>query len=104
MADCFLGVVRHQVFELGLGLLVLKMGLPGAGEDRRQLGPGVGRGHVDNAHRFKPWLRRLDPEQLRLFTALDAAPELALGGDNQVLIERIGMGQDLDPLPSPSDD
>jgi hypothetical protein len=30
--------------------------------------------------------------------ALDTAPEFALGGDNQMLIERIGMGDDLDPF------
>jgi len=47
----------------------------------------------------------LDPKQLRLLLAvLDAAPELALGGDDQVLIERIGMSDDLDLLPSPGDD
>jgi hypothetical protein len=52
---------------------------------------------------FEPRLRRLDPEQLRLFTALDTAPELALGGDNQMLIERIGMGGDLDPFAAAGD-
>jgi hypothetical protein len=37
--------------------------------------------------------RRLEPEQLRLFIGFDAAPELTLGRDNQMLIERIGMGE-----------
>ncbi len=29
---------------------------------------------------------------------MNAAPELSLGGDDEVLVERIGMGCDLDPL------
>ena len=32
------------------------------------------------------------------FTALHTVPELALGGDDQVLMERIGRGGDLDPF------
>ena len=43
-------------------------------------------------------LRRLDAEQARGLAALDAAPEFPLGGDDEVLVERIGMGRDLDPL------
>jgi hypothetical protein len=38
-----------------------------------------------------------------LFTALDTTPELALGGDNKVLIERIGMCQNLDPFAAAGD-
>jgi hypothetical protein len=97
MADGLLGILRDQAFQLGLGLLVFEMRRSGSGEDRGELGPGIGCGHVDDADSFKPRLRRLDPEQLWLFAVLDTPPEFALGGDNQMLIKRIGMGQDLDP-------
>jgi hypothetical protein len=71
-----------------------------ADEDRCKSRPGVGRGHIHDADSFEPRLGWLDPKQLRLLLAvLDAAPELALGGDDQVLIERIGMSDDLDLLP-----
>ena len=82
MADCLFGIRRHQAFELGLGLLVFEMGRAGAREDRGELGPGIGCGHIDDAHRLEPRLRRLDSKQLRLFAALDTAPELALGSDD----------------------
>ena len=70
-----------------------------AGEFR----PGIGRTHVDNAHRLDARLRRLDAEQGRGLAALDAAPEFPLGGDDEVLIERIGMGLDLDPFAAAGD-
>ena len=74
------------------------MRLAGSREDRGELRPSVGRSHVDNTDRLEPRFWRFDPEQLRLFSALNAAPELALRGNDEMLIERIGMGQDLDPL------
>jgi hypothetical protein len=101
VADRLFGILRHEGFEFCLGLLVFEMRLPGSREDRGELRPGIGGRHVDNAHRFKPRFWRFDPEQLRLLATLDAAPELALGGDDQVLIERIGMGEDLHPLAAP---
>ena len=93
-----LGILGHQAFELGLGLLVLKMRLAATGENRSEFRPGIGCGHVDDTDRCKPRLGRLDAEQLRLVATLDTAPELALGSDDQMLIERIGMGQDLNPF------
>jgi hypothetical protein len=98
MTGRLFGVLRHQAFELGFGLFVLEMRLPGSREDRREFRPGIGRCHVDNPHRFEPRLGWIDAKQPGLFAALDTAPELALGGDNQMLIERIGMGEDLDPF------
>ena len=96
MADRLFGILRHQALEFSPGLLVLEMRLVGAREDRGKLSPGIGCSHVDDADCFQPRLGRFDAEQLRLLTAHNAAPELALGGDNQMLIERIGMGEDLD--------
>jgi len=98
MGNRLLGIVRHQALELGLGLLVLEMRLVGSREDRSELCPSVGRNHVNNPHGLEPRLGRLDSEQLGFFAPLDTAPELALGSHDQVLIERIGMGQDLNPF------
>ena len=36
--------------------------------------------------------------------ALDTTPELPLSGDDEVLVERIGMGLDLDPPTAAGDD
>ena len=43
------------------------------------------------------------PNRRRGLAALDTAPELAFGGDNEVLVERIGMGRDLDPFAAAGD-
>src|SRR6516225_6803174 len=103
MTDRFLGIFWHQALKFGLGVLVLEMCLPGSREDRGELRPGVGHGHIHDTDSLKPRLGRLDAKQLWWFAALDAAPELSLGGDDQVLAERIGIGQNLDALPSPGD-
>src|SRR5262249_43644772 len=42
VANCFFGILRDQVIELRLGLLVLKVRLPGVGKDRGKLRPGIG--------------------------------------------------------------
>ena len=60
-------------------------------------------GHIHHTNRLKPQLGWLDPEQLGLFATFDTPPELALRGDNQVLIERIGMGEDLNPFAAAGD-
>jgi galactokinase/mevalonate kinase-like predicted kinase len=66
----------------------------GAGprEHRSELRPGVGGAHVDNAHRFDTRLRRLDTKQPRRLATFDAAPELPLRRDDEVLIQRVRMG------------
>src|SRR6516162_698448 len=90
VADRFLGVLRHEGLELGLGFLVLKEGLPGAAEDSGKFGPRVRGAHVHDSHRLDPRPRRLDPEQARGLAALNTTPELFLGREKQVLVERIG--------------
>ena len=75
----------------------------GTDEDIGELRPGIGGAHIDNADRLNAGLRRFDPEQGRGLTALDTAPEFALGGDNEVLVKRIGMGGDLDPFAAAGD-
>ena len=98
MADRLLGIPRHQAFELSLGLLVLEMRRLGPRKDRRELRPRIRRRHVDNAHRLNARLGWLDAEQGRGLTTLHAAPEFAFCSDDQVLVERIGVGLDLHPL------
>src|ERR1700733_727902 len=98
MPDRFLGVLWHELLQLSLGPLMVEIGRPGLGKDRRELRPGIGRAHVDNANGIHLWLWRIDAKQLRRLSGLDAAAELRLPRDNKMLIERIGVGQDLDPL------
>src|SRR5215212_11795990 len=82
-----------------VGLRMLDKGWSGSAVDGRELGPGVRVTHVDRPHRFnaRPWC--LKPRrEARGFAGLDAAPELLLGGEQKVLIERVGVDLDLDPL------
>src|SRR5437763_9573928 len=46
------GVLRHEAFELRLGILMLEVGLSGAPVHAGEFGPGVGRTHVDDPHRL----------------------------------------------------
>ena len=92
VADRLLGVFRHQAFQFGLGFLMLEEGGAGRAEYAGEFRPGIGGAHVDDPHRLDPRPRRLDAEQARGLAALDAAPELPLGGEQEVLVERIGMG------------
>src|SRR6266702_2991854 len=78
------------------------MGLARPQEGPGELGPAVRGAHVDRPDDLnaRPW--RLDPEQAGRFPGFDAAPELFLGREKEVLIERVGRDGDLDPLaPTP---
>ena len=44
------------------------------------------------------------PNRRRGLAVLDTAPELLFRGDDQVLVERIGMDRDLDPFAAAGDD
>ena len=102
--DRLLRILWRQALELGLGLLMLEMRLPGADEDIGELGPNIGGAHIDNADRLNARLRRLDTKQGRGLAALHAAPKFALSSDNEVLVKGIGMGGDLDPFAAAGDD
>src|SRR5450755_164039 len=104
MTDGLLGVFRHEAFELGFGALVLEKGRPGPTEHPGHLSPGVGRAHIDDPNGRDAGPGRLDPEQARRLAALHTAPELLLGGQKQVLVERISHNGDLDPFAAPGDD
>src|SRR5215204_2097255 len=70
----------------------------------RELGPGVGLAHVDRPHSFDPCPGWLNAEEARGLAGLDAAPEFLLCREQKVLIERVGVDLDLDPLPPACDD
>jgi hypothetical protein len=98
MPDGFLGIVGHQSLQLGLGLLVLEIGRTGSGKDPGKLRPRIGRAHVKDTKRIDPGWRWVNAKQARELSTLDTAPELPLRRDNQMLIERIRGGGDLNPL------
>src|SRR5690348_651875 len=98
MPKRLLGIFWHQTLKFGLSLLVLEMRLVGSRKDRGKFRPSIRRGHIDNPHSLKPRFRWLDAEQLGLLAALDTTPELAFGRDDQMLVQRIAMGQDFDPF------
>src|SRR5262249_31013746 len=80
VAKGLLGVLRQQLLELGLGLLMVAVGCPGAQVDCRALGPQIGGGHVDDFDGCEARTWRLDAEQERWLAALHAAPELLFCG------------------------
>ena len=103
MADGLLSVLRHQALQFCLGLFVFEMRRPRPREDRGEFRPGIRRAHIDNAHCLDARLGRFDSEQGRGLAVLDTAPEFPLRGDDQVLVERIGMGGDFDPFAAAGD-
>ena len=89
--------------KFSLGILVLEKCRSGLAKHDSEFRPGIGGGHVDHTHRLDPWPSRHGKEQARGFAALDTAPEFPLGGDDEVLVEGIGVGGDLDPFAPASD-
>src|ERR1700679_2193530 len=103
MPDRLLGILGHQTLEFSLGLLMFEMSRPCLRKDRGELAPRIGRVHIDNTDGLDLRLWRIDAKQLWWLTVLDTAPELPFLRHDKMLIERIGMSQNLDPLPSPGD-
>src|SRR5450631_1040515 len=99
----FLGVLRHQLLQLGLDALVLLIGRAGAAVGGGEFRPGVRRTHIDDPDRLQPRPWGLDPEQPWCLAVLDAAPELLFRGDQEMLVQRVGMS-DLDPLATAGND
>ena len=104
MTRGFPGVLRHQGLQLRPRSLMVQGCLPGRLKQAGKLGPGVGSAHVDGADRLDPRPWRLDAKQARGLAGLDAAPELLLGGQQQVLVERIGRNRHLDPFAAAGND
>src|SRR5258708_4843484 len=104
MADGFLGIFRNQFLEIGLDAFMFLKGGTGPSKGSCEFCPAVGSGHIDDADRRQPWSWRFDPEQPRRFTALDAVPDLFLGGGQQMLIERLDMNGELALFAAAGDD
>src|SRR5215468_4411784 len=90
VADRFLGVLGHKGLELRLGILMLEVSFARALKYTSEFRPGVGCAHVDDAHRCNPRAGRLEAKQARRLAILNAAPELFLGREQEVLVEGIG--------------
>src|ERR1700722_3250001 len=103
MTESLLGILGHQALELGFGPFMLKMSLPGADENVGELAPGVGARHIDDADGLDARSWRINAEESRRIAGLDASPELAFSRDDEVLVEGIGMGGDLDPFAAAGD-
>ena len=104
MTSGFLGILWHELLQLGLGILVLQDGRMGAAIDAGELRPGIRGAHVNPTDRFDPDLRRFREEQARGLTGLDAAPELFLGREQEMLVERISGNGKFDPLAAAGND
>src|SRR5262249_52471861 len=59
MPDGFLGVLGHQGLELAFRPLVVEKGMPGVAEQLCELGPRIGRAHIDDADGIDTRPRRL---------------------------------------------
>src|SRR6516225_11852685 len=98
MTGRFFRFLRHQSFQLRLRPLMIHKGSPGVAEQIGKFGPRIRSAHIHNPDRFEPWSWRLDAKEARGLAALDTAPELPLRSDNQMLVQWIRMGGDLDPF------
>src|SRR5438309_7837687 len=103
MADGLLGILWHQGFQIGLGSLVVQKCLPCAAEYACNFRPRIRRAHIDDPDGLDSWLWRFDTEQARRLATLHTAPELPFSSDNEVLVERVRVGGDLDPFAAAGD-
>src|SRR6266436_7139395 len=96
MPDGLPGILGHQGFELALGSFVVEERTAGVAEERRELGPGIRRAHIDDADRLnaRPW--RLGIDEMGRFAGLDATPEFLFCRDQDTQIERVHGDRDLD--------
>src|SRR6516165_927962 len=98
------GILRHQGFELAFRPFVVEKCAPGVAEERGELGPGIGRAHIDDADGLdaRPW--RLGIDEMGRFAGLHAAPEFLFCRDQDAQVERVHGDCDLDPFTAAGDD
>src|SRR5262245_66345102 len=60
VADRLLGVFRYQALQFGLGFFVIEKGVAGRPEHGGEIGPRVGRAHVDDPQRLDTQYRGLE--------------------------------------------
>ena len=66
--------------------------------------PSIGAAHVNGPDRLNPGSWWFDSEEVRDLARLDAAPELPLRGEQQVLVKWVGRDRHLYPLAAACDD
>src|SRR6266511_6487714 len=59
MSDGLPGILRHQGLELAFGPFVVEKGAAGVAKERGELGPRIGRAHIDDADGLDARPRRL---------------------------------------------
>jgi hypothetical protein len=77
-----------RLLSSALDVLVLQEGGSALPKQPGEFSPGIGRTHVDDANRLDAGPRRLGAQQPRGLAALDAAPELLLGCEQEVTARR----------------
>ena len=105
MPDRLLGIFGHEPLEFGLGILVLQKGRAGLAR-RRPANSAQELDELMSTTRTASMRARggSSQEQARRLAALNAAPELFLGCEQEVLVERISRDGDLDPFAAARDD
>src|SRR6266545_7847378 len=98
------GILRHQGFELAFGPFVVEKGAAGVAKERGELGPRIGRAHIDDADGLDARPRRLGIDEMGRFAGLHAAPELLFRRHQDAKIKGVHRDCDLDPLAATGDD
>src|SRR5262245_53872701 len=104
MSDRLLGVFGHERLQFDLGILVFEESRACTAEDTGKFRPSVRGAHVDDAHSRNPHAWRFRQEQARGLTRFNAAPELFLSREQEMLVERISRDDKLNPPAAPGDD
>ena len=90
MSDRLTGILGHQTLELSFRLLVVEVRAPGAKKNARNSAQAL-EALYRHPNCFDARLWRFNPKQGWRLAIFNTPPELPLGGDNQVLVERVGM-------------
>src|SRR6516162_10770990 len=99
----FLRILWHKGLKLRLGAIVVERSRPGFSLQIGKLRPGIGAAHVENSDRLESRLGRLDPEEVRRLATFDTTPKLPFRGQQQVLVERVGMNCQFNPFAAAGD-